>query len=664
MKRQTIATATLLVTVTALLGLAPDAGATMPPGWSDPVQLDYTSTPFYDTQGPTVAVASDGTALAAWAGWQSDLAAYAVMYATYTPAEGWGRVRVIADACFNANLDAPSVAVSPSGTFLLAWANHDTGYVCQGPTVWAMFWNASGVMVPMVAGIASANVYDPQAGIDDLGNGIVLFRASDGVQTNLTAWRYTPAGGWNPSEVLDSQMAAVMASSLAVDPAGNAVAVWRQDDGVAPRAFARRYTAGVGWGATETIDNGPLAVIQVAVALDAGGNGFAAIRQTDGAHYRVYVNTFAAAAGWGTPAAISPADSLETYGVSVAGSAGGDFAVAWTQGPGPDFDVRAATFTAAAGWTAAVRVTAGGTGDAYANAVSVTPEGAVYVSLYEMTPSGASNVFVAIAIPGGAWGEPFRIDSTDNSRPMDIGCGGAGECILLMRLSDGLQNNLFATVFTPPDKTLPSLGLDAPLDGEATASPTVIVRGFAEQGAAVTVNGVKADVSGAGAYNVALGLLSGNNAVTITATDAAGNRAAITVHVTYTDPVPGLESELAAAQADLTATQGQLAAAQTELTATHAALNTTQATLAASQSSSAAKDAELQAKVDSAAGSVGTAMLLGLLGLLAGAAAIAMAFMMGKKRSGPMAPPMPNVEAPAQAPAPPAQPPAEPPKTG
>ena len=100
---------------------------------------------------------------------------------------------------------------------------------------------------------------------------------------------------------------------------------------------------------------------------------------------------------------------------------------------------------------------------------------------------------------------------------------------------------------------------------------------------------------------------------------------------------PAIETQLAATQAeledtsaDLAAAQAQLASAQAEITATHAALNSSDA----AQAAQAALITAQKAEITSAAGAASTASMLGLLGVVLGAAAIGVAFMMGRKAGG------------------------------
>ena len=69
-----------------------------------------------------------------------------------------------------------------------------------------------------------------------------------------------------------------------MDPNGNAVAVWEQDDGTRDNIWANRFTPSAGWGVAEQIETDNAGdTRQPQVALDPNGNAVAVWSQSDGA---------------------------------------------------------------------------------------------------------------------------------------------------------------------------------------------------------------------------------------------------------------------------------------------------------------------------------------------------------------------------------------------
>src|SRR5205809_7154555 len=59
---------------------------------------------------------------------------------------------------------------------------------------------------------------------------------------------------------------------IGMDAAGNAIAVWRQWDGVSSNIWANRYTAGSGWGVATLIETGTGCNFRPGIAVAGNGN--------------------------------------------------------------------------------------------------------------------------------------------------------------------------------------------------------------------------------------------------------------------------------------------------------------------------------------------------------------------------------------------------------
>jgi hypothetical protein len=80
---------------------------------------------------------------------------------------------------------------------------------------------------------------------------------------------------------------------VALDPNGNAVAVWYQFDGTRFNIWANRFTPAPGWGAAERIETDNAGdASQPQVALDPSGNAVAVWPQSDGTRTNIWANRF------------------------------------------------------------------------------------------------------------------------------------------------------------------------------------------------------------------------------------------------------------------------------------------------------------------------------------------------------------------------------------
>jgi hypothetical protein len=712
-----------LFVLVAFLPLAGSAAAELPAGWSEPVWVDDHRDGLAQTAGQAVAVAADGRAVAVWMQYNSYYANNVIQIRMYEPGSGWGPVQF--SGYYTGSYDEydPSVAVFPNGSFVVAW-EQDYGSTSR---VLAKIWTAESGWgtTSLVSGTPTPlDVAYVEVDADGQGNAFVVWRTYDGAEFDISANRYTPTGGWDSSpSTLDSATGVSYGPKIAADESGNALVVWFQYDAGIQRAYANRYVIGSGWGSSTTIDRGPYDIDAVTVEVDENGNGVALFDQYNGSNDRIYANHFTVGAGWATAVTIDVEGTtgLEPHLVM---SGPGEFTAVWKQYNGTTDDIVTASYTSASGWSAVTNLTEGGSlGWPYFAMVAPSSDGIVHVAFYQYDPSWSFQyTMLTTYVPSAGWTAPARMDKTFSSSPRALACGAGGDCVLLFGAFGGAIQDLYGTVYQQPDVEAPALSLSEPAASAMASVPAVTVAGTTEPGSTVVVNGVQAEVSDTGAFSLSVALMPGDNTIDIVATDGAGNSATSSVTVNYHDPVPGLQDDLATTQDDLAATQDDLAATQDDLAATQgdldaasadiaglhteindadAAIQATnaeldqtkadlaeaEADLAAAQTDVTAAEAKLTTQeaadathtteISAAAGSAGTAMLVGILGILLGAVALAMGFMMGRKGGGgsggggdrdaamaPSTPPSPPPPPPPSEPAPPPPEPASPAPAG
>jgi len=668
-KAASLGLAALLVASTALLAFGPAGAAYIAAGWSPPVIVSDREVEGAISAGPSVALDGEGNALAAWSGVLPAFGYSTVFHRSYTPEGGWGPTSILQNGWGPTN--QPEVAAASNGNFMIVYRSDAGGALWVDAALYDASTGTWSYSSNVNADGPAVDISQPQVAFDGAGNAFAIWVDYNGTTFDLKASRYVVGSGWGTPSFLETSAYGVLAPKLAVDGAGNAVAIWRQSTGTTNHLYANRFVVGSGWGTAQMIDSLPDEVYNPAIAVDTSGNLEALWTQSNGTYNDLYASRFVPGTGWGTPFKVTGDDNRGVGVPRVAAGPSGEFVAAWNQYNGVEYQMMVSRYDAA-GWATPVNLSASFTvGGGQAGHVAVDGSGRAVVVWEEYMGAAPTQVLVSWWTEGQGWTTPARADNhkgPGSPRLGDFALNAASQGVALWAFNDGYFDNLWASVYSRLDTTAPSLAIAGPADGSASDNATVLVYGTAEQGAEVWVAGARVattPVASLAAWSALVPLMPGENLIGVRALDGAGNVATASVKVTYNDPVPGLEADLAASraalattqsqlattQASLASTQGQLAAAQSDLAATRTALNTTQV-------ATTAKDAELLTKVDSAAGSVGTAMLLGLLGLLAGAAAIAMGFMMPKK--GPS-----SAGAPASAPpAAPPPPPPEPPKTG
>jgi predicted enzyme related to lactoylglutathione lyase len=226
-------------------------------------------------RNPDVTMDGNGNAIAVWQ--QNDGMDNFIASNRSTPSGVWGTAQRIGD--FGTR---PHVASDAAGNAIAVW-----------PGGWANRYSV-GDEWGTQEDIREVNESGSAANVDMNADGqaIAVLRQWDGTRSNLWANRYVPGNGWGTAELIESDNAGSVAwPDVAVDPSGNAVAVWEQSDGTRSNIWANQYVAGAGWATAELIESEDLGDAQrPRIAVDPDGNAIAVWYQDDGTRVNVWAN--------------------------------------------------------------------------------------------------------------------------------------------------------------------------------------------------------------------------------------------------------------------------------------------------------------------------------------------------------------------------------------
>jgi hypothetical protein len=305
----------------------------------------------------------------------------------YTPTDGWGTADLV--ELGNAH---GSVAMAPNGDAVAMFRKID-GVRYDG---WAnRYTPTAGWGTPeLIETDDAGDAFYGDVAIDPNGNAVAVWSQSDGVRYNIWANRYTPTGGWSTAELIETDDVAdvdrqnVPTVHVAMDPNGNAVAVWSQSDGVRTNIWANRYAPAAGWGTAELIetDNADRAS-SPQVELDPAGNAIAVWNQRDGIRTNIWSNRYTPTGGWGTAQLIETDDAGEAGGAKVAIDANGNALAVWGQNDGVRWHIWSSRYTPAGGWTTAELIQTDGA-VAFAFDVAMNPNGNAVAVWYAYQDTG------------------------------------------------------------------------------------------------------------------------------------------------------------------------------------------------------------------------------------------------------------------------------------
>lgn len=294
-------------------------------GWQGPVLID--SGQDYMAENTQVAMIS-GKAVCVF--YQYDASGNYRVYANeYTPASGWyGAVTIDAGNAFD-NV-GPFVTLNSSGRVFCVYTREEaTPRLHAVEYVSGAGWQAP---VPIDDGTATS-IFCLGLAMNNTGRVLCLIGAvKSGPLYVIQSVEYVPGTGWSAPLELNASSYGFLAGYLAFNQAGLGLAAYNAYDGANARLYARQYTAGLGWSSPALIDAGAgYDVYNRRLALNDQGQAICVFRQEDGTANRIYVNHFANGAGWSGARVLDAGIGENADFPSPAINAGGEALCVWRQ---------------------------------------------------------------------------------------------------------------------------------------------------------------------------------------------------------------------------------------------------------------------------------------------------------------------------------------------
>jgi len=279
---------------------------------------------------------------------------------------------------------------------------------------------------PETVDIAPGNVdgWWPSLAVHPSGDAIVVW-VQYGDRMDIWANRYVVGEGWGTPEVIDANAEDARYPDVAMDDAGNAVAVWyqvdREGDVTRIDVWANRYGVGEGWGAAVRIgvDNLGYAMFP-SVAVDAAGNAIAVweqeLEQPGGPGDQVWANRYVVGEGWGTPGPIG-SDNRYVGSPDIAVDGDGNGIAVWSEWDAPSdspyADAWYNRYVADDGWQGATLLESYEEGNAAAPRVRSSRSGTALAAWSQQDTvigtCSCSTLWARLYQPGSGWGAPERI---------------------------------------------------------------------------------------------------------------------------------------------------------------------------------------------------------------------------------------------------------------
>jgi hypothetical protein len=196
------------------------------PGWGDDSERVSSSSDAGGADSPRVGVDDRGSAIAVWS--QRDSGTSGIWASRYTPGGGWGPTSVRLDRAEEGNASAPDLAVLPDGRAVAVWSQSS-----ESPSdIWAnRFDGANWQGAQPIENDPQVFAEAPRVAVDAKGSAVAVWRQSDFGPFRIWASRSSSNGDWAEPEPIDAGEGGAGKPRIAVDPDGEAVAVWKMSIG-------------------------------------------------------------------------------------------------------------------------------------------------------------------------------------------------------------------------------------------------------------------------------------------------------------------------------------------------------------------------------------------------------------------------------------------------
>ena len=351
--------------------------------WGDDFEIDAAAGNANDAQ---IAFDQDGNALALW--YQASGARTELWWNYYTAGTGWGTADLVPQSGADISASSPRLGFDADGNALAIWTQSAAAGVLD---VWSSrFVPGSGWETPVPVETDPGEVLGTaDLAVHDSGDAVAVWEQVDGTFVDVWSNHFEAGSGWSTAEIIDEVDHLVDNPRVAMDPDGNALAVWVQSDGnPVEMIWGRRYSQANGWNeppfriSTSITSSGT----EPRPAMDADGNAIVVWLQNSGLDRGIYGSFYSAAGGWEDPLPIKSAEvgqQLEQPGVAFDPD-GSAFAI-WEHpvntGGAVTISVFASRFTPGAGWDTPEVVSHA---DAFYPKIAIDPSGhalAVWVEL-------------------------------------------------------------------------------------------------------------------------------------------------------------------------------------------------------------------------------------------------------------------------------------------
>ncbi len=222
--------------------------------------------------------------------------------------------------------ELPHVAIDGSGNAIAIWSTFDSaGHDLQTATRAAGgSWSA-----PTDLSAPGQYVSHPQMAVNERGDAVAIWELGEEDKAAVAVAQRSPGGSWTTPTELTAPEPSAGSPQVAIDGAGDAIAVWYRGTGANRLIQASTRTAGGTWTAPSNVSPEG-SVSEPHVTMDEAGDMVTLWLRSEGAYTVLQVAERPAGGSWGAPVSLSDPEARAEI-PQMATSARGDVIAVWQQ---------------------------------------------------------------------------------------------------------------------------------------------------------------------------------------------------------------------------------------------------------------------------------------------------------------------------------------------
>jgi len=313
---------------------------------------------------------------------------------------------------------SPVVAVNSAGAQAAAWVNEDNYLLLQ---VAAQDAGGSWTKAQTLTPPSGVNAADPSVAIGPAGNAVAIWNTSSSQGLVIQASTRQAHGTWSAAATITSPALSSTLPRVAMDGNGNAVGVWVQGPSAGSEIVAADLPASGSWTTPVALSASGTGTTNPTLAVNTLGDAIVGWQTSNG-----QILTAERKAGiWSAPITIAGA-AFRQNSPHVALNNRGDAAIAWT-GRGTAL---VATRAAGGMWSAPLTISKQSLGTSARVALDDSGNAVMIFQLVQYSGNGYIYPVEGVARPsGGSWGTPSAISGNDYASSPNLVATPAGSFV-------------------------------------------------------------------------------------------------------------------------------------------------------------------------------------------------------------------------------------------